>query len=194
MDINCTIGFRPQDARLVSLLYNETFGQYFKLAVPNSVKRAALLQQFLEPNCCVAAYLEEHLLGVLGFAHLRETLIKKVSLCTLIKNLGFLSGLWAAFVLKYVRQKPRPDELLVIGLAIDPQCRGIGVGQQLLRCLIQHARTYHYNRIRIEFPAMTEAEHRFFIKQGFVQESISLTSRMWQLLYWKKVTCMVMYL
>ena len=67
MNIRYTIGYNAREAKLVSILYNESFGQKFRLAIRNDEKRREVVHRLLNPRFCIAAYSGSHLLGVAGF-------------------------------------------------------------------------------------------------------------------------------
>lgn len=170
MKIKYTIGYQTRDAKLVSILYNESFGQKFRLAIRNHEKRREVVHHLLNPRFCIAAYSGTHLLGVAGFQNAYGTLVKKASFRVLYQVLGFWSGLWAAFILLFYHRHIQYGELLLDGIANDPQCRGQGVGRGLLQEVLRYARDNNYNRVLVDVPDMTEKAKGLYLKHNFTIE------------------------
>ena len=170
MKIKYTIGYQTRDAKLVSILYNESFGQKFRLAIRNHEKRREVVHHLLNPRFCIAAYSGTHLLGVAGFQNAYGTLVKKASFRVLYQVLGFWSGLWAAFILLFYDRHIQYGELLLDGIANDPQCRGQGVGRGLLQEVLRYARDNNYDRVLVDVPDMTEKAKGLYLKHNFTIE------------------------
>lgn len=170
MKIKYTIGYQTRDAKLVSILYNESFGQKFRLAIRNHEKRREVVHHLLNPRFCIAAYSGTHLLGVAGFQNAYGTLVKKASFRVLYQVLGFWSGLWAAFILLFYHRHIQYGELLLDGIANDPQCRGQGVGRGLLQEVLRYARDNNYDRVLVDVPDMTEKAKGLYLKHNFTIE------------------------
>ena len=170
MKIRYTIGYKARDAKLVSILYNESFGQKFKLAIRHHEKRREVVHRLLNPRFCIAAYSGEHLLGVAGFQNAYGTLVEKARFRVLYQVLGFWSGLWATLILLFYHRHIQYDELLLDGIANDPQCRGQGVGRGLLQEVLKYARDNNYERVLVDVPDMTEKAKGLYLKHDFVIE------------------------
>ena len=170
MKIKYTIGYQTRDAKLVSILYNESFGQKFRLAIRNHEKRREVVHHLLNPRFCIAAYSGTHLLGVAWCQNAYGTVVKKASFRVLYQVLGFWSGLWAAFILLFYHRHIQYGELLLDGIANDPQCRGQGVGRGLLQEVLRYARDNNYNRVLVDVPDMTEKAKGLYLKHNFTIE------------------------
>lgn len=183
MDVEYRVGFNPRDAKLVSLLYNESFGQKFTLAIPDNEKRRELVEKLLNPQFCICAYTEDHLVGVAGFQDSKGALVRKADIKTLVKTLGTIGGLWAAINLFFYQRQSYPNELLLDGVANDPQCRGQGIGKGLLLQVIAYAQQNKYVQVRLDVPDMSEKARSLYMKFGFKVHSQSRFPMLRQLLF-----------
>lgn len=170
MQIRYSIGYKARDAQLVSILYNESFGQKFRLAIRNNEKRREVVHLLLNPRFCIAAYSDEHLLGVAGFQNANGTLVARANFRVLYRVLGLFGAVWAAFILLFYHRRIQYGELLLDGIANDPQCRGQGVGRGLLQEVLKYAHDNHYKRVLVDVPDMTEKAKGLYLKHDFVIE------------------------
>ena len=149
-------------------LYEEAFGNKFAAAIPAQSKRLELLHQAMDLEYAFGAIVDNTLVGLAGFSTASGSLTGGITFKLLRETLGLLPALRAALVFSLYERKPKPEELLMDGIAVAAPYRGQGVGTQLLHALCQHGSTHSYKTLRLDVIDTNDAARRLYEREGFV--------------------------
>lgn len=166
--IDLRTGIPPALLEQAALLYDEAFGAKFAVAVRDREKRLRLLADALEPAFAVAAVSRDTLLGVAGFQTGEGALTGGLSAGRIMRHLGFLAGTWACLVFALYERKAKPGQLLMDGIAVRRDKRGLGIGTRLIDRLKNHAREGGFRSIRLDVIDTNPAARRLYERHGFV--------------------------
>lgn len=168
MSFEIVIGIPEAHRAAAALLYDQAFGQKLALAIPDASKRVALFEQHFQLNHALAAIENDKLLGLAGFSTSAGSLTRGIDYSGLQSELGVVGGTRAAFVLALYERKAEVGELLMDGISVSSDCRGLGVGTRLLSQLMEHAATSGYTTIRLDVIDTNPKAKRLYERVGFV--------------------------
>lgn len=84
-----------------------------------------------------------------------------------VRELGLPRVLWGAFLLWVISHTPEPDEAYVSDVGVAPDCRGQGIGMQLLTHAEDWAREHGRTRLTLLVAATNDAAIGLYEKAGF---------------------------
>lgn len=149
-------------------LYEAAFGPKFGAAIPAREARLAIIRESLVPARAMCALRDSRLVGIAGFHHDGLSLTGGLTMRRLRRRLGLLRALKAALLLGLMERAPRPGELLMDGIAVDPDHRGQGTGTGLLEALRDFARRNGYERIRLDVIDTNPRARALYRRMGFL--------------------------
>ena len=149
MSIVYEIGLRADHFKAAAQLYDEAFGEKFKVPIRSKVDRMTLLERTFVSKFAVTAIAGTDLVGLAGF-HIGEgSLTGGIGVRRLFEELGLVRGLWAAAVLSLYERTPMTGQLVMDGIAVHQDYRGRGIGSRLLSGVVNHARERGFNTVRL---------------------------------------------
>lgn len=158
----------PEKYRLAAVdLYDEAFGEKLSLAVRNRENRKQLFTKGLALKYAIAAVSQKGLLGIAGFHTAEGSLTGAISYRDLVSQLGFFKGSRAAVVFSLYEKKPKPEELVMDGIAVRSDARGMGVGSRLLNEIRKYAKQHEYNRVRLDVIDTNHKAKKLYERMGF---------------------------
>lgn len=169
--ISYAIGLKADQYTRASRLYDEAFGQKFRVAVPSREQRLALFEGTFVGEFAITASAGEDLVGLAGFHTSEGSLTGGIGLRQLFSSLGLIRGLRAAVVFSLFERTPKPGELLMDGIAVDHEYRGHGIGSQLLKRIVSYATDHGYQTVRLDVIDTNPGARRLYERFGFVAVS-----------------------
>ncbi len=169
MDAELTIqrGF-PEELRLAAAaLYDVAFGAKLSIAIPAAAQRLAVLARGIEPSFAFTAVRNDQLAGIAGFKTAAGSFTGGVTAGLLQEVLGPFGAVRALAILALFERKFTPGQLLMDGIAVAPEQRGVGVGTRLLQSLIDYARREGYGSLRLDVIDTNPAARRLYERVGF---------------------------
>ena len=158
----------PEKYRVAAVdLYDEAFGEKLSLAVRNREDRKKLFTRGLALNYAIGAVSQNGLLGIAGFHAAEGSLTGAISYRDLVSQLGFFKGNRAAVVFSLYERKPKPGELVMDGIAVRSDARGMGVGSTLLDEIRKYAIQHGYNRVRLDVIDTNPKAQKLYERLGF---------------------------
>ena len=133
-------GLAEQYREQAALLYMEAFRPLLQPLLGDGPRSLDLLARSMNPTHAFAATGAGGLAGLAGIQDAAGSLLD-IGLPQMIRSYGLPGGslryLAMALMLSRSRQ---PGSLLMDGIAVAPECRGQGIGTQLLQAVCEHAR------------------------------------------------------
>jgi len=156
-------------------LYDQAFGAKLSVAIPDAIKRKNLFSESFSLEYAFAANtssqaLPNQLIGLAGFSTTKGSLTGNISYRKLLSQLGIIKATRAAVVLMFYERKAREGELLMDGVVVDKNYRGLGVGSLLFEHLIKYARENNYFTIRLDVIDTNPGAKRLYKHIGFKEE------------------------
>ena len=148
-------------------LYDEAFGQKFSVAVRSDQKRLSLLEDCFVPEYAIVAITDNKLTGIAGYHTPTGSLTGCITYRYLVSRLGFFKGNWAALIFSLYERKPASGELLMDGIAVHRDFRGIGIGSNLLDEISRYARENKYDQIRLDVIETNPRARKLYERKGF---------------------------
>jgi len=167
-DISFVHGIPEEMRSQAATLYDTAFGEKFAVAIRKSVSRIALFADSFHLQCSFAAIANGRLVGMAGYRTDTDSLTNGLDYSRLIANLGRIHGNWAAAILSMYERKLTPNELMMDGIAVDPEMRGNGIGTRLLSDVADFATRERYDTIRLDVIDTNPDARRLYERNGFV--------------------------
>lgn len=159
----------PSEHRSIAVdLFDEAFGEKLALAVPNMDKRKALFAEGFNLDSAIAALKDGNLVGIAGFHAHGKSLTSGVKYRHLLSHLGLLGGNRAAIVFSLFERTPRPNELVMDGIAVQSHARGMGIGKRLLGEIRKYAESHGFNRVRLDVIDTNPKARKLYERFGFI--------------------------
>ncbi len=168
--ISYQIGIPEKFRSVAAELYDEAFGKKLSVAVKNDKDRKCLFNKGLTLKYAISAISNQEnqgLLGIAGFQTSDGSLTGGVGYRDLLSQLGFVKGNWAAVIFSLYERKPKPGQLVMDGIAVHWDARGMGVGSQLLDEIRKYARRHGYNRVRLDVIDTNPKAKKLYERLGF---------------------------
>ena len=153
--------------REAALLYDQAFGIKIAPAIPNRTKRIDLLAQTFNTAFAICAIADDHLVGLAGFQTEQGSLTSGLNSEALQTHLGYWRGRWADRVLSWYEQENTHKVLLVDGITVHSQWRGLGIGTLLLNQLQDYAHHQGLQILRLNVINSNVAARRLYERYGF---------------------------
>ncbi len=148
-------------------LYDEAFGQKFRIAIRSDQQRLSLLKDCFQREYALVAMAGDKLVGIAGFHTLSGSFTGGITYDDLVSRLGFIEGTRAALVFGLYERKPVSGELLMDGIAVHRDYRGKGIGRRLLEELAGYAREKEYDRLRLDVIDTNSGARKLYERVGF---------------------------
>lgn len=124
------------------------------------------LARLLDPARAIVALREEDLVGIAGLNYGGSRLTPWAPRAYL-GALGLWRGLAAAIMLRLYVRPFRRGQLLMDGIAVAPEARGLGVGTQLLDAVCAFAREAGYTSVRLDVVNTNPRARALYARRGF---------------------------
>jgi len=149
-------------------LYDQAFGKKFAAAIKHRDDRLVVLEGGFCGAYAFTACDEETLVGIAGYHSATGSLTGQITASGLINHLGIIKGLRAIAVFSFFERRPKAHELVMDGICVREDYRGLGVGSQLLRRIEHYAAAAQYRSVRLDVVDTNPAAKRLYERMGFV--------------------------
>ena len=150
-------------------LFEEAFGAKFSVAIPSQVRRIELVQSGLNLAYAFAAIDNNQLVGLVGYRTKAGSFTDGITYRSLLKQLGFFGGHWAALIFSLYERSMETGVLLLDGIAVAASMRGQGIGTRLLSAIAEFASDNHYQSIRLDVIDTNDGARRLYERNHFVE-------------------------
>jgi ribosomal protein S18 acetylase RimI-like enzyme len=148
-------------------LYDEAFGQKFKVAVRSEKIRRSLLKRCFQRDHAFVAIAGDKLVGIAGFHTVKGSFTGGMTYEELISLLGFVAGSWAAVIFSFYERTSEKGVLLMDGIAVHRDFRGVGIGGKLLDELVAYAEKNKYEKVRLDVIETNPKAKKLYERVGF---------------------------
>ena len=177
MDFTITKGFLQQERAEVAALYWEAFAQKLHYVLGPRQKALHFIAAQLQPDfALVARGAKGTILGVAGFKTSKGALIGG-ELPDIARTYGWLSTCWRAPLLMMVERDLADGVLLMDGICVSAQARGMGLGTALLGAIKNEAAAQGLSAVRLDVIDSNPRARALYEREGFEpigQENLGL--------------------
>jgi ribosomal protein S18 acetylase RimI-like enzyme len=167
LDFKITPGFTDEERGRVAALYWEAFSAKLSRVMGPDAKALDFITAQLDPNfALVARGTHGQILGIAGFKTSQGALIGG-ELGDLARTYGWLSTLWRAPILALVERELTDDILLMDGICVAAQARGLGLGSALLDAILATARKRGLSAVRLDVISTNPRAKALYERVGF---------------------------
>lgn len=152
-------------------LYYEAFARTLEPVLKPRASGVALVEESLDLDRAITAFSAGALVGLLGFEHGGRRFVQP-NLKAFQKHFGW-NGLFRAAVLGLFERSPKPNQLLLDGIAVQATARGQGIGTRLLEVACDLARQRGLGSIRLDVVDTNPGARRLYERLGFKPVSTS---------------------
>lgn len=160
-------GLRPEHLSAAAVGYWGAFS--CKLRWPLGPERKALdfLRSSLDPSHAISAVSDNgEFLGVAGFKTWQGAFAGG-DFTALSKVYGALGALWRGVLISILERQCEASTLLMDGIFVVPQARGLGVGSRLLEAVEFHAAAHGLQRVRLDVIDTNPRARALYERHGF---------------------------
>ncbi len=153
----------------------EAFGR--KIGGILGSKGPEFIQSVLQSDYAITAVLNGKLLGVAGFKTEHGAFVGG-ELKDLTAIYGAFGGLWRGLTLSVLERKIEQGTLLMDGIFVTKEARGMGIGSALLDAVAREAKTRGLKEVRLDVIDSNPRAKALYKRKGFVEGA---TSSIWPL-------------
>ncbi|MEO1192307.1 MAG: GNAT family N-acetyltransferase [Pseudomonadota bacterium] len=156
-------GERERAAALYWVAFSSKLGRVMR---PEQ-KALAFLAAAINPDFGYAAIAQDgRLLGVAGFKTSEGGLVGG-GFRSLARVYGVLGAMWRAPLLALLERKLEPDLLLMDGICVAPEARGLGIGAALLDAVVAEAEARGLTAVRLDVIDSNPRARALYERKGF---------------------------
>lgn len=167
-DISIEPGIRPHHHEQAAQGYWEAFAQKLRWPLGPEPKALEFLLKNLDPTHAVSAVSQSGtFLGVAGFKTKNGAFVGG-DFEALAKVYGTISAIWRGMLISVLERECEPGTLLMDGVFVAPQSRGLGVGSHLLDAITQYAEAEGLDHVRLDVIDTNPRARALYERRGFV--------------------------
>lgn len=168
MDVTLKVGLPMELRRDAAQLYLDAFDQKLGPVLGRDERAVSYLAQTLQlSKSIVALGPEGQLLGLAGFHDDRGGFVGG-GFGDLKQHYGLIGAGWRGVLLSLFERAPPTDQLLMDGVVVSAQSRGLGIGTELLNGVGEVAKARALTAIRLDVVDTNPRAQELYERQGFV--------------------------
>ncbi|MFF9340228.1 MULTISPECIES: GNAT family N-acetyltransferase [unclassified Streptomyces] len=175
--------------RRAAEMYWDAFGRKLGPALNPPDKAVAFIAAHLNADRAVCALLDGRLVGLAGY-QLGGRALTGGSASAVLRAYGRLRGLPKLLLLALFERHPAPGQLVMDGIAVDPETRGRGVGSLLIDEVTAVAAEQHCREVRLDVIDTNPRARALYERRGFTAVRTEHTPYLRGLLGFGAVTTM----
>ncbi|MGW7356184.1 GNAT family N-acetyltransferase [Streptomyces sp. NPDC054802] len=175
--------------RQAAELYWNAFGRKLGPALNPPDKAVPFLAAHLNADRAVCALLDGQLVGLSGY-QLGGRALTGGSASAVLRAYGYVRGLHRLLLLALFERHPAPGQLVMDGIAVDPDIRGRGVGSLLIEEVAAVAAEQGCREIRLDVIDTNPRARALYERRGFTAVRTERTPYLRRLLGFGAVTTM----
>lgn len=175
--------------RRAAELYWGAFGRKLGPALNPPDKAVPFIAAHLNADRAICALLDGQLVGLAGY-QLGGRSLTGGSATAVLRAYGHLRGLHRVLLLALFERRPASGQLVMDGIAVDPELRGRGVGSLLLAEVAAVAAEQHCREIRLDVIDTNPRARALYERRGFTAVRTAHTPYLRRLLGFGAVTTM----
>lgn len=168
MQFTIQSGFTEAHRDMAAALYWQAFSEKLGKIMGPDDKAQTFFRSILNPQFAISAQGSDgQLLGMAGFKTAQGALTG-ASMQDLAAAYGWLGALWRAPVLSILERDLMQDTLVMDGIFVSADARGLGVGTALLDAVKTEALQRGLGSVRLDVIDVTPRARALYEREGFV--------------------------
>ena len=164
--ISIVSGFEQKDTAKVTDMYWEAFSEKFTKIVSKEKAKKLIFEQ-LDSDFALSAYTDaRNLVGVAGYKT-NDGCLLDFSFSSLVDLYGYFGASWRGLLLSLLERKIESEVLLMDGIFVNQDMRGLGIGTKLLKAIETEARKQEKKQIRLDVIDKNASAKKLYERCGF---------------------------
>lgn len=174
--LQITIGLTPEQLPQAIALFDQAFERKMSLAIADVPTRRRLFAEIFSGESCIGAVKDGKVIGAVGFqtpttAFSGGVSGRGVSWSAIRRHLGFFASLRAALFFKMFERETDAETLLMDGIFVDEEARGLGVGGKLLEAFLAYGAEQGFQKAKLGVINTNPRAKALYERAGFVVRS-----------------------
>lgn len=184
-------GLRPEHRQSAARGYWEAFSRKLRYPLGPRAKAIAFVQQVLNPSHAISVVSDQGaFLGAAGFKTATGAFVGG-DLKDLTKVYGTVAGLARGLLISALERECDDHSLLMDGIFVQKEARGLGVGTALLDAIEQHAATKGLKHVRLDVIDNNARARALYERRGFTEQSVTSTGILRHVFGFQNATTMI---
>jgi ribosomal protein S18 acetylase RimI-like enzyme len=167
-EFSISAGFSDAERADVARLYWQAFSAKLGRILGPDVRARTFFAQIISPEfALIARDPKGKVIGVAGFKTAKGALTAG-GMRDIAQYYGWPGALWRGPLLGLLERDLEPDTLLMDGICVDAEARGLGVGTALLRAIKAEARVRSLAHVRLDVIDINPRARALYTREGFV--------------------------
>lgn len=171
-------------------IYVDAFQRKLRPIMGTPQVMVAMLREHCSTANAIVAMHNDKLVGLTGVHHNGTTFVH-LPRRAFQQRFGWLRGLCKYGLLALLERPMQPGELLMDGIAVDPSCRGQGIGTRLLNGVFDFARLHCYQTVRLDVIDTNPGARKLYERMGFTAIKTASVAWLRPVMGFSAVTTMV---
>lgn len=164
-----TRGFDRHERARAAALYWEAFGPKLMTCLGPTDRAIPFMCRILNPEFALSARNQAgDLVGLAGFKT-SEGALADGNLDDLRHSYGWIGGVWRAALLSMLERDLEPGTLLMDGICVSAEARGLGIGSALLDGIKAEAAERGLGRVRLDVIDTNPRARALYERHGFTE-------------------------
>ena len=160
-------GFDPAHRQAAAALYWQAFKDKLGKVMGPDAHALAFFEATMDADYALSAVdADGRLLGIAGFKT-SEGSLSGGTLRDMTRIYGWFGGTWRGLILSTLERDLAPGVLLMDGICVHADARGLGVGTALLDAIKEHARQADLNSVRLDVIDTNPRARALYERRGF---------------------------
>lgn len=160
-------GLRPQHRAQAAAGYWAAFARKLHYSLGPRRQAVALIRRVLDADYAISAVADDgRFLGVAGFKTPDGAFVGG-GFGDVVRIYGPVQAVWRGLLLSILERGCEPGTLLMDGIFVDEQARGLGVGTALLNAVEQHAAACRLKAVRLDVIDSNHGARKLYERQGY---------------------------
>lgn len=165
-------GLRAEHRASAARGYWQAFSRKLRYPLGPQEKAVTFFEQVIAPDHAISAISSNgRFLGVAGFKSPHGSFIGG-TFSDLAEVYGTFGAAWRAMLVSSLERECEPGTLLMDGIFVDPEARGLGVGTALLQAIVDYAGTSGLERVRLDVIDTNTRARALYEREGFVAQNV----------------------
>ncbi|MEZ5778426.1 MAG: GNAT family N-acetyltransferase [Paracoccaceae bacterium] len=171
--------------------YWEAFSRKLRYPLGPAPKALAFIEAVLDPSHAISAVSRSNtLLGVAGFKTAEGAFVGG-GFSDMVKIYGHLGGTARGLLISVLERECEADTLLMDGIFVQCDARGLGIGTSLLSAIEDHAVSCGLKRIRLDVIDSNPRARALYERRGFMETSRTSTGALRPVFGFRTATTMI---
>lgn len=160
-------GLRPQHRAQAAAGYWAAFARKLHYSLGPRRQAVALIRRVLDADYAISAVADDgRFLGVAGFKTPDGAFVGG-GFGDVVRIYGPVQAVWRGLLLSILERGCEPGTLLMDGIFVDQQARGLGVGTALLNAVEHHAAACGLKAVRLDVIDSNHGARKLYERQGY---------------------------